>query len=141
MQNISTRSALTLPRKTFCQRHRLQHRLFTVFWYSSSGVESFTHPPPACTRAWPFLISAVRMVMQQSRLPLKLKKPTQPACGPRPALRDAFEFGNELHGANLRRASGRIRSCEAKDFVGLLLPRGRTNAPAVPQRYYRLRWP
>ena len=32
--------------------------------------------------------SAVRMVMHVSRLPLKLKQPTPPACAPRPALRD-----------------------------------------------------
>src|SRR5206468_12020195 len=47
--------------------------LFTVSWNSASGSESLTHPPPTWTKALPCLMSAVRMVMQQSRLPLNEK--------------------------------------------------------------------
>ena len=45
--------------------------LFTVSWYSYSGSESNTTPPPACTYALPSLISMVRMAMHVSRLPAK----------------------------------------------------------------------
>ena len=45
--------------------------LFTVSWYSHSGSESNTTPPPACTYALPSLISMVRMAMHVSMLPAK----------------------------------------------------------------------
>src|SRR5579862_1634406 len=43
--------------------------LFTVSWYSPSGVESATTPPPACTYARPSFNTTVRSAMQESRLP------------------------------------------------------------------------
>src|SRR5206468_2537487 len=47
--------------------------LFQLSAHSSSGTESATRPPPACTRATPSVITAVRIAIARSRSPAKSK--------------------------------------------------------------------
>mmetsp|Transcript_18166 Transcript_18166/g.44565 ORF Transcript_18166/g.44565 Transcript_18166/m.44565 type:complete len:221 (+) Transcript_18166:290-952(+) len=57
--------------------------LFIVSSYSGVGSESNTIPPPACKCATPSFTANVRIAMQVSMLPLKLKWPTAPEYTPR----------------------------------------------------------
>src|ERR1700722_3274495 len=53
--------------------------LLTLSWYSSSGSESATTPPPACTYAVPSFRTTLRSAIQESSWPSKPKYPTAPA--------------------------------------------------------------